>query len=291
MNATRSLARKGASVVKYTYERSKASFQSNMIQGVAIVALILYSAILLRYLPLKFLTFFEHISVKIVVLVIIAFVGLYSPAVALFIAIALISTLQMAQKKKLIGEIGGAKMRENIEDNLQSFSDDMMDDILPSPSFAPSLSPSPSPSDYYINNDYSSSSSSAPSMAVESLAMGNVVESMSNNNSPMDFGQQYLDPEVMQKQRQEPVMEAPKIKQAPSAPSDEYLPAKEAPRESKGSPQGYNENAPCLPCGGGQNNNALNSQCGYVQTWENQFSAQGLGMDITGYQNSVGYPV
>ena len=40
--------------------------------------------------------------VKIVVLVIIALVGIYSPGVALFLAIALIVTLQTAQKRKVL---------------------------------------------------------------------------------------------------------------------------------------------------------------------------------------------
>ena len=56
-------------------------------------------------------------------------------------------------------------------------------------------------------------------------------------------------------------------------------------------PSGYNQNDSCLPCGkGGEKSPALNNQCGYVQTWANQYSAQGLGSNVIGYQDSIGYP-
>ncbi len=268
MKATRRLAKK-SSIVKYT-KGSSSDMTSLAIQGVIIVILIVYSAILVRYVSTDFLNFFEHIAVKIVALVIIAFVGLYSPAIALFIAIALISTLQMAQRKKLTDDIRGVKPKEDIIKRMKVMKSRLMDD------------------------------------------MGlNVFESM--ENAPSQPG--YLDPEMMNKKDgqnaqndlsdyegsgsvgygSQDFTQAQELDYAgtPSigTPSDTYLPMKQ---KSAGAdaPKGFNENASCLSCSnGGDSKPALDSQCGNVKTWNNQFSAQGLGMDITGFQSTVGYPV
>lgn len=247
MNATRRLAKKSADVVQVTYEKGKASFTKNMVQGVLIVLLIAYSGVLIRYMPIGFLTFFEHIAVKIVALVVIAFVGLYSPAVALFLAIALICTLQMAQKKKLMDDI--RLMAPAVRENMYNFT--------------------------------------------EKLTGGGpngVLELMENSS---DEPQAYLDPEVMMKMEEVP-SQKPQMEVRFNTPSDEYVPFNEGSSnddEDDDVPDGFNENASCLPCDGDSSDSALNSQCGHVQTWKHQFSAQGLGMDITGYQGSVGYPV
>jgi len=266
MNATRRLAKK-SSIVKYT-KGSSSDMTSLAIQGVIIVILIVYSAILVRYVSIDFLNFFEHIAVKIVALVIIAFVGLYSPAVALFIAIALICTLQMAQKKKLINEVREVRPREDVIKRMNAMKNRLMKDL-------------------------------------------NIVESMDNASSKPG----YLDPEMMNKKDgqnaqqdlsdyegsgsvgygSQDFTQAQELDYAgtPSigTPSDTYLPMKQ---KSAGAdaPKGFNENASCLSCSnGGDSKPALDSQCGNVKTWNNQFSAQGLGMDITGFQSTVGYPV
>jgi len=87
------------------YEYGTLSIQGNIIQAILVLFFVIYSGIIVNYCGLPFLQFFENIIVKIVTLVIIAFVGIYSPAVALFIAISLIVTLQMAQKKKLLTDL------------------------------------------------------------------------------------------------------------------------------------------------------------------------------------------
>ena len=72
-----------------------------VVEGVLVLLLAVYSGVVVNFCPISYLEFFENIIVKIVFLVVIAFVGLYSPSVALFLAIALIVNLQMAQKKKI----------------------------------------------------------------------------------------------------------------------------------------------------------------------------------------------
>lgn len=267
MNATRRLAKK-SSIVKYTHGTSS-DMTTFAIQGVIIVILIVYSAVLVRYVSSDFLNFFENIAVKIVALVVIAFVGLYSPAVALFIAIALICTLQMAQKKKLTDEVRGVRPREAILKRMNAMKSRLMSD------------------------------------------MGmNVVESM--DNAPSNPG--YLDPEMMSKkdgQNAQKVLsdyegsgsvgyysqdfteaqEDDYVGTPSSGISSDYIPVRQ---KSAGpdAPKGFNDNAPCLSCSnGGDSKPSLDSQCGNVKTWNNQFSAQGLGMDITGFQSTVGYPV
>jgi hypothetical protein len=251
MNATRRLAKPG--VIKYAYSRAQSTITSNIIQSLIILVLIAYSAVLIKYVSYDFLSFFENIFAKIIVLIIIAFVGLYSPAVALFIAIALITTLQMAQKRKLSFDIKNMAQLPQIpkQEVMQKL------DVLKSKMTA---------------------------------GTPKIMESIDGSDG-------YLDPEFMQEnyqddeqdddqESQEDFAEETQHQQA----SSEYLPMKQS-RESSDSPMGYNENASCLSCGdGGNSSTALNSQCGYVQTWENQFSAQGLGQPITGFQNSVGYP-
>jgi len=301
MNATRRLAKKGASVFEFTYEKGKASFQSNIIQGITILILLIYSGILLKYLPLNFLRFFEHIAVKIVMLVIIAFVGLYSPAIALFIAIALICTLQMAQRKRILVDMRPVT-RESIENQIGQFADDMMSDT----------SSARGSTEGYENSDdvegYDNSDDDVEAYDNYDSVEGyenDIQENMSNADSASTYsdsvlvqepltetyGQEYLDPEVMQANSDTSSVVSGS-RETFLLPSDSYLPRPASPRMNENDvPQGYNDNTSCLPCNGGGNASSLNSQCGNVKTWENQFSAQGLGMDITGYQSTVGYPV
>jgi hypothetical protein len=75
--------------------------KKHVVEGVLVLLLAVYSGVVVNFCPLNYLEFFENIIVKIIFLIVIAFVGLYSPSIALFLAIALIVTLQMAQKKKI----------------------------------------------------------------------------------------------------------------------------------------------------------------------------------------------
>ena len=69
-------------------EKTGISVAGHIIQAVFVVLLIVYSGVVIQFLPVSFLAFFDNIIVKIVFLVVIAVVGLFSPAVALFLAIA-----------------------------------------------------------------------------------------------------------------------------------------------------------------------------------------------------------
>ena len=82
-------------------EKTGVSLTGHIIQAVFVVLLIVYSGVVVQFLPVSFLSFFDNIIVKIVFLVVIAVVGLFSPAVALFLAIALVVMLQVGQKKQL----------------------------------------------------------------------------------------------------------------------------------------------------------------------------------------------
>jgi len=94
-----------------------------VVEGILVLLLAVYSGVVVNFCPISYLEFFENIIVKIVFLVVIAFVGLYSPSVALFLAIALIVNLQMAQKKKIARDLDvlstgntSPKVKENMED-------------------------------------------------------------------------------------------------------------------------------------------------------------------------------
>ncbi len=82
-------------------EKTGVSLTGHIVQAVFVVLLIVYSGVVVQFLPVSFLSFFDNIIVKIVFLVVIAVVGLFSPAVALFLAIALVIMLQVGQKKQL----------------------------------------------------------------------------------------------------------------------------------------------------------------------------------------------
>ena len=86
-------------------QKTGISLTGHIIQAVFVVLLIVYSGVVVQFLPVSFLSFFDNIIVKIVFLVVIAVVGLFSPAVALFLAIALVVMLQIGQKKQLEGSV------------------------------------------------------------------------------------------------------------------------------------------------------------------------------------------
>ena len=93
-------------------EKTGISMTGHIIQAVFVVLLIAYSGVVVQFLPVSFLAFFDNIIVKIVFLVVIAVVGLFSPAVALFLAIALVVMLQVGQKKQLEGAVQRVVQRQ-----------------------------------------------------------------------------------------------------------------------------------------------------------------------------------
>lgn len=93
-------------------QKTGISLTGHIIQAVFVVLLIVYSGVVVQFLPVSFLAFFDNIIVKIVFLVVIAVVGLFSPAVALFLAIALVVMLQIGQKKQLEGTVQRIAQRQ-----------------------------------------------------------------------------------------------------------------------------------------------------------------------------------
>lgn len=93
-------------------QKTGISLTGHIIQAVFVVLLIVYSGVVVQFLPVSFLAFFDNIIVKIVFLVVIAVVGLFSPAVALFLAIALVVMLQIGQKKQLEGTVQRVVQRQ-----------------------------------------------------------------------------------------------------------------------------------------------------------------------------------
>ena len=108
MNVSKTVVKAPSAIL----EKTGISLTGHIIQAVFVVLLIVYSGVVVQFLPVSFLTFFDNIIVKIVFLVVIAVVGLFSPAVALFLAIALIVMLQIGQKKQLEGTVQRVVQRQ-----------------------------------------------------------------------------------------------------------------------------------------------------------------------------------
>jgi hypothetical protein len=106
MNASRRVLRASTNTVKKMYSFGEKSVQGHVIEGSIIVILIVLTAVVLKFLPLNFLCFFNNIIVKVIFLIVIAFVALYCPAIGLMLAILLVSIIQMCQRKQLSMEIG-----------------------------------------------------------------------------------------------------------------------------------------------------------------------------------------
>ena len=123
MNASRRVLRASTNTVQKIYSFGEKSVQGHVIEGSIIVILIVLTAVVLKFLPLNFLCFFNNIIVKVIFLIVIAFVALYCPAIGLMLAILLVSIIQMCQRKQLSMEIdsiqgGGRTMENNINMNL-----------------------------------------------------------------------------------------------------------------------------------------------------------------------------
>jgi len=119
MNASRRVLRASTNTVKKIYDFGEKSVQGHFIEGSIIVILIVLTAVVLNYLPVKFLCFFNNIIVKVIFLIVIAFVALYCPAIGLMLAILLVSIIQMCQRKQLSLEINNIQNNSSQRENMQ----------------------------------------------------------------------------------------------------------------------------------------------------------------------------
>lgn len=119
MNASRRVLRASGNTVKKLYGFGEKSLQGHFIEGSIIVILIVLTAVVLKFLPLKFLCFFNNIIVKVIFLIVIAFVALYCPAIGLMLAILLVSIIQMCQRKQLSNEIDNIQSGSRTVENMQ----------------------------------------------------------------------------------------------------------------------------------------------------------------------------
>lgn len=119
MNASRRVLKASSNTVKNIYKFGEKSVQGHIIEASIIVILIVLTAVVLKFLPVKFLCFFNNIIVKVIFLIVIAFVALYCPAIGLMLAILLVSIIQMCQRKQLSQEINNIQM--NSPQNIESF--------------------------------------------------------------------------------------------------------------------------------------------------------------------------
>ena len=122
---------KSATNVSKAAVDSVVNMKKCVVEGVLVLLLAVYSGVVVNFCPISYLEFFENIIVKIVFLVVIAFVGLYSPSVALFLAIALIVNLQMAQKKKIARDLdvlSTGNTSPKVKENMQN---EMMPEAMP----------------------------------------------------------------------------------------------------------------------------------------------------------------
>jgi hypothetical protein len=120
MNASRRVLRASTNTVKKIYSFGEKSVQGHIIEGSIIVILIVLTAVVLKFLPLNFLCFFNNIIVKVIFLIVIAFVALYCPAIGLMLAILLVSIIQMCQRKQLTMEIGNIQGSGRTMENMPS---------------------------------------------------------------------------------------------------------------------------------------------------------------------------
>jgi hypothetical protein len=119
MNASRKVLRASTNTVKKLYSFGEKSVQGHFIEGTIIVILIVLTAVVLKFLPIKFLCFFNNIIVKVIFLIVIAFVALYCPAIGLMLAILLVSIIQMCQRKQLSLEIDNIHNSRRTVENME----------------------------------------------------------------------------------------------------------------------------------------------------------------------------
>jgi len=259
MNASRRVLRASTNTVKKIYSFGEKSVQGHLIEGSIIVILIVLTAIVLNFLPVKFLCFFNNIIVKVIFLIVIAFVALYCPAIGLMLAILLVSIIQMCQRKQLSLEINNiqnsSSQSENIQPNMNVFE--------------------------------SMTGNSAEQQMGDQMGnqMGNQMGDQMGNQMGDQMGNQMG--AMISDQMTDPMI---------SMMGDTIESYHN--RGSTTEPQGFNDDTSCLTgCGGSgsggrrDNRRELNGMCGNVKTWANQISSQGLDGDVVGLQSTIGYPL
>ena len=265
MNASRRVLRASTNTVKKMYSFGEKSVQGHVIEGSIIVILIVLTAVVLKFLPLNFLCFFNNIIVKVIFLIVIAFVALYCPAIGLMLAILLVSIIQMCQRKQLSMEIGNIQSSGRTMENM------------------PSGDPLGGQMESYNNQGGEQQFESMRNMGGDQQfeSMGNMggdqqFESMGNMGGDQQF-------ESMGNM---------------GGPLNGQLMESYGNRGGSMEPQGFNDDTSCVAgCGGSgsggkrDNRRELNSMCGNVKTWTSQESAQGLDGEIVGLQSSIGYPL
>jgi hypothetical protein len=253
MNASRRVLRASTNTVKKIYSFGEKSVQGHVIEGTIIVILIVLTAVVLNYLPLKFLCFFNNIIVKVIFLIVIAFVALYCPAIGLMLAILLVSIIQMCQRKQLSMEIGNIQSSGRTMENM--------------------------PSGDPLGGQMESMGNMDGSQQFES--MGNMdgsqqFESMDN----MDGSQQFESMGNMGSSLDGQLMESYGNRGGSMEPQG-FNDDTSCVAGCGGSGSG----------GKRDNRRELNGMCGNVKTWTNQESAQGLDGEVVGLQSSIGYPL
>jgi hypothetical protein len=255
MNASRRVLRASTNTVKKIYSFGEKSVQGHIIEGSIIVILIVLTAVVLKFLPLNFLCFFNNIIVKVIFLIVIAFVALYCPAIGLMLAILLVSIIQMCQRKQLSMEIG------NIQGGTRTMENNTNMNLYESMEGAPQGNP--------LGGDVMESYGGGPNI------QGDVMESYGGGPN--------IQGDVMESYSggyQGDIMES--------------YDNRSGSMEPQGFNDDTSCVAGCGGSGSGgkkDNRRELNSMCGNVKTWTNQESAQGLDGEIVGLQSSIGYPL
>jgi len=295
-----SVTKQGMKGMKRINDDMKKKIIEHTLTSVIVFALILYSSFVINYFPLKFLVFFENIIVKIVVLIIIALVGIYSPAIALFLAIALIVTLQQAQKRKLSADLqlinteGLSNQEEeynsnnvrgmnentlgassNFADAFANINDEQNDNVQPMQPWTLGNESQ----DGFANNSENDNVNSENSQVLpynDGNASNMNLNSL-NNNDEESNSVQPMQPWTLGNLSQ-----------------DGFANRENFSNNNNNNNQvaAFNQNDSCLnSCKNKKKNNDLSSPCGNITTWKDQISAQGLDCPVPGYTGSVGSPV
>jgi hypothetical protein len=252
MNASRRVLRASTNTVQKIYSFGEKSVQGHVIEGSIIVILIVLTAVVLKFLPLNFLCFFNNIIVKVIFLIVIAFVALYCPAIGLMLAILLVSIIQMCQRKQLSMEIG------NIQGGSRTMENNTNMDVYESMQGTPEGNPL---------GDVMKSYGESPD------TQGDVMESY-GGSAQGDVMKPYGGG------AEEFLMESYDNRGGSMEPQG-FNDDTSCVAGCGGSGSG----------GKKDNRRDLNSMCGNVKTWTSQESAQGLDGEIVGLQSSIGYPL
>jgi len=251
MNASRRVLRASTNTVQKIYSFGEKSVQGHVIEGSIIVILIVLTAVVLKFLPLNFLCFFNNIIVKVIFLIVIAFVALYCPAIGLMLAILLVSIIQMCQRKQLSMEIG------NIQGGSRTMENNTNMNLYESMEVG---APQGNPFGGDVMESYGGDAQGDVMESYGHGAQGDVMESYSGV--------------------QENLMESYGNRGGSMEPQG-FNDDTSCVAGCGGSGSG----------GKKDNRRELNSMCGNVKTWTNQESAQGLDGEIVGLQSSIGYPL